>query len=198
MHENRYSGAWSVCVIIRPHMTPMGNFICSVCGQSHEGVPLSWGPEDPDMWGDLPSEGRQERGELGTDQCVIDDQHFFIRGRVEIPLTDMSEKFAWLIWVEVSAADFDDMHKKWNQEGRESTAPYSARLANHLTLYRQPTIGLRVKLQTMPVGTRPLIEIVGDHQLHREQINGISSHDVQQIAQRILSGAPSPPAPESC
>jgi hypothetical protein len=165
----------------------MANFTCSVCGQSHDGAPLSWGPDAPDMWVCLPHEGREERGELGSDQCVIDEKHFFIRGRIEIAVTDMGEKFAWLVWVEVSATDFLDMSSKWELEGRESTAPYSGRLANQLGLYSQPTFGLSVKIQTRPVGTRPFIEITEDHLLQRQQKDGISSHEVQQIGERILS-----------
>ena len=169
-------------------VTPAGKFTCSICGESHEGAPLSWGPDAPDMWADLPPDGREERGELGSDQCVIDDKHFFVRGRIEIPVTDTGEDFAWLVWAEVSATDILDMASQWEMEGRESAAPYPARLANRLSLYSAPTLGLSVRLHTRAVGIRPLIEVIADHPLHKEQQNGISSHQVQQIAQRLLSG----------
>jgi len=96
----------------------MNNFTCRTCGQNHEGVPLSWEPDAPDMWVELPKEGRSQRGEVGSDQCVTDDKHFFIRGRIEIPLMDMQEDFAWLVWAEVSRTDFLDMSSKWKSEGR--------------------------------------------------------------------------------
>ena len=140
------------------------------------------------MWANLPNENRSERGELGTDQCVIDEKYFFIRGRIEIPVTDMDDEFAWLVWVEVTAAYFLDISEKWESEGRESTAPYSARLANSLPIYEEPTLGLSVQLHTRPIGARPLIAVTQEHLLHREQMSGISSHQVAEIAQRILSG----------
>ncbi|HWH59918.1 MAG TPA: DUF2199 domain-containing protein [Terriglobales bacterium] len=62
--------------------------------------------------------GFSQRGEVGSDQCVIDDKHFFIRGGIEIPLMDMQEDFAWLVWAEVSRTDFLDMSSKWKSEGR--------------------------------------------------------------------------------
>jgi hypothetical protein len=37
---------------------------------------------------------RTRRGELTSDQCVIDHQHFFVRGPVEIPVLDDDNPFA--------------------------------------------------------------------------------------------------------
>jgi hypothetical protein len=162
-------------------------YLCSVCGQNHDGVPLSWGPNAPDMWAALPPEGREERGEVGSDQCVIDEKHFFIRGRIEIPVLDTGELFAWLVWAEVSARNFLSMFDMWTVEGRETTAPYEGRLANNLTLYADSTLGLHVKLHTRPVGQRPFIEVVEDHPLFREQRDGVSHHQVQAISHRLQS-----------
>jgi hypothetical protein len=66
-------------------------------------------------------------------------------------------------------------------------APYTGRLANNLGIYSDPTLGLRVKIHTRPVGDRPYIEVLEDHALHHEQRDGISSHRVQSIA-HILRG----------
>ena len=160
----------------------MDSYSCRICGQIHSGVPLSWGPDAPDMWAELPIDEQAARGELGTDQAVIDASHFFIRGRLEIPVTDTSDLFAWLVWVEVSEDSFDNMSQLWTVAGREKTPPYDGQLSNRLALYSEPTLGLKVKLHTRPVGERPFVEVVGDHQLRYEQGNGISAHRVQEIA----------------
>ncbi|HUA00649.1 MAG TPA: DUF2199 domain-containing protein [Candidatus Aquilonibacter sp.] len=162
------------------------SFTCSVCGRNHQGAPLSWGPDAPDAWAALASGERESRGECGTDQCVIDEKHFFIRGRIEIPVTDTGETFAWLVWVRVSAPDFFRMSDMWTVDGREMSPPYSAALANLLPLYSEPTLGLSVRLHTRPVGVRPFVEILGDHSLRGQQRNGISSHEVQAIADKFL------------
>jgi hypothetical protein len=94
------------------------SYLCSVCGKSHEGIPSSWGPDAPDMWAALPVDGREDRGEVGTDQAVIDESHFYIRGRVEIPVVETGDLFTWLLWVEVSPNDFLSMSDLWTVDGR--------------------------------------------------------------------------------
>jgi hypothetical protein len=166
-----------------------GSYICDTCGKTHDGAPLSWGPDAPYMWGALTPDERSKRGELGTDQCVIDEKHFFVRGRIEIPVLDTGEVFAWLVWVEVSPSDFARMSKVWTVAGREKTSPmYEGRLANELPIYENPTLGLTAKLHTRTVGVRPLVELTGTHELANEQRNGISSHRVQEIADKLMGG----------
>ena len=141
------------------------------------------------MWAKLSPDEQALRGEAGTDQTVIDDRHFFIRGRLEDPITETGETFAWLVWVEVSADDFFKMSNLWTVEGRETKAePYDGRLANNLGIYKEPTLGLPVKVQTRRVGERPLVQILGEHQLRDEQLRGITLHRVQEVYQRFISG----------
>jgi hypothetical protein len=140
------------------------------------------------MWTALPLEGREERGEVGTDQAVIDGSHFFIRGRIEIPVVNTGDLFAWLVWAEVSGEDFLNISDLWTVKGREATAPYEARLANNLGLYSEHSLGLRVRLHTRPIGDRPFVEIVEEHPLRYQQRNGISAHRVQEIAHLLWPG----------
>ena len=162
------------------------SYVCSVCNQEHEGPPYVWGPSAPDAWAQLDNSSRGTKGEIGTDQCVIDGEHFFVIGRLEIPVQNQSEIFAWLIWVEVKREDIYDMTEKWNQPGRESTHPYQGTLANQLGLYKANTLGLPVQVHTRKLGERPFIEVMGQHQLAIEQTDGISQFRVQEIAE-ILS-----------
>ena len=164
------------------------SYTCSNCGQNHNGAPMSWGPDAPDMWAALVPDEREKRGELGTDQCVLDEEHFFVRGRIEIPVQDTTDPFAWLIWIEVSVGDFLTISDLWTVVGREQKSlPYEGHLANELSLYERPTLGLAVKLCTRAVGNRPFVEITDDHELRNEQRNGISRHRVQQIADKVLN-----------
>jgi hypothetical protein len=163
-------------------------YTCRICGLVHDGLPLSWGPDAPDMWAEMSPDERSQRGEAGTDQTVIDDRHFFIRGRIEDPITETGETFAWLVWVEVSATDFFEMSELWTVEGRETKAePCDGRLANSLRIYEEPTLGLSVKVHTRPVGDRPFVEIMGEHQLRDEQIRGITLHRVKEIHRGLMS-----------
>jgi hypothetical protein len=44
------------------------------------------------------------RVDLTADQCVIDEEHFFIRGHIVLPIVGSSETFAWSVWRELSDA----------------------------------------------------------------------------------------------
>jgi hypothetical protein len=143
---------------------------------------LSWGPDAPDMWAAISVNEREERGEVGTDQAIIDGDHFFVRGRIEINVSDTDDLFAWLVWVEVSKDDFRSIGELWTIKGREKTDPYKGHLANSLPGYLNSTLGVIVKVHTRPVGVRPFIEIIEDHALRSEQRDGISAHRVQGIA----------------
>src|SRR5271154_3374527 len=105
---------------------------CSVCGEEHPGPPWVWGPDAPDPW-NAADESQRSEGELSSDQCVFsEDEHArcSVRGRLEIPVLENEESFAWLVWIEVDPNDFLDMREKWFHAGRESVPPYNGVLAN--------------------------------------------------------------------
>ncbi|WP_390891608.1 DUF2199 domain-containing protein [Edaphobacter flagellatus] len=158
------------------------SYICSTCGSTHDGPPYVWGVPSPDAWAELSPEEQNERGECSSDQCVIDDEQFFVIGRIEIPVSGSTEPFAWLAWVEVGVDDFVDIRQKWFIEGRETTPAYAGRLANKLPTYSQSTLGLQVNLITNPLPNRPSIHLVDEHAIRDEQAKGITEHRVAQIA----------------
>ncbi len=140
------------------------------------------------MWAELSPDERAQRGEAGTDQTVIDERHFFVRGRIEDQITETGETFSWLVWIEVSANDFLKMSDLWTVEGREKKVePCDGRLANNLAIYKERTLGLPVKLHTRPVGVRPFVEVLADHQLRDEQRRGMTLHRVQEIYEQLTS-----------
>ena len=164
------------------------SYTCSVCNQIHQGPPWVWGPNAPDAWVRIVDDAQRAEGELGSDQCVFpetDRARCFVRGRLEIPVLGADESFAWLVWVEVQPNDFFDMSEKWNQEDRETSAPYEGVLANHLSIFENETLSLPVRIHTRPVGERPFIEIAGEHRLAAEQKNGISELRIQEIAELL-------------
>src|SRR5215469_12500003 len=69
--------------------------MCSTCGQWHDELPMSFGPEAPYWYDIIGPQERPSRAELGSDQCIIDHQHFFIRACLEIPVIDATEPFTW-------------------------------------------------------------------------------------------------------
>src|SRR5690349_8147603 len=135
---------------------PPDSYICATCGQSHAGLPFSFAADSPDMYANLSQEQRDSRTIIGTDQCIIDEQHFFLRGCLEIPIIGEPEPFIWGLWATVWEKDFDEISASWELQGREKThGPFKGRLANSIKDYPE-TLNLKLKIVLQPVGTRPL------------------------------------------
>ena len=146
------------------------------------------GADAPALWYALPEGERAERAFLSSDECVIDDEHFFVRGRVVLPVDGGADSFVWLVWVSLSAANFQRMGELWETEGRESEPPYFGWLQSALP-YDESTLSLKTAVHTMPLGERPEIEIQSEgHQLALEQAHGISMGRAQEIVERALHG----------
>ena len=72
----------------------MTGFFCKSCGEFHAELPMCFGPSAPALWFTIPEADLPARGELTSDQCVIDEKYFFILGRIVL-LT-----FGFFVWCE--------------------------------------------------------------------------------------------------
>jgi hypothetical protein len=132
---------------------------CATCGKSHVGVPMSFAAEFPDMYANMKREQRDTRALIGSDQCVIDQQWFFLRGCLEVPILGSEEPFVWGLWAWFKEVVYDEVTDFWTLEGREKLhGPYKGRLANALTVYPE-THNLKTEISLQAVGTRPLFRI---------------------------------------
>ena len=168
----------------------MIGFVCATCGKYHDELPMCFGVQAPALWYSIPEGERAARAELTSDQCVIEgieERHFFLLGRILIPVIDGPSPFIWLAWVSLSEGNFLRACELWETEGRESEPYYFGWLQSDLPSYGRNTLSLRTHVQTMPLGERPKILLEHtDHPLSIEQHHGISMARVQQIAEAAL------------
>jgi hypothetical protein len=157
---------------------------CVSCGQLHEKIPLSYGPSAPEYWYATEESQRATRWMLSDDVATMDDQHFFIRGRLEIPIIDHPEPFVWLVWTTLSREDFQRTFESWETEGRENEPPMFGWLSTVLPY--PDTINLKTNVHTRPVGLRPRIELEPtDHPLAIEQRTGITWKRVEELTRQF-------------
>ena len=71
------------------------SYECATCGQIHAGLPMSFAAEFPDQYANMAREVRDTRTVISSDQCIIDQQWFFIRGCLDIPILGSDEPFLW-------------------------------------------------------------------------------------------------------
>ena len=168
----------------------MQGYQCSTCREFHSGLPFSYSSPAPAPYFAIPEGERDDRVLLSFDQCVIDDEHFFILGRLEIPVLDADEDlFSWNAWVSLSEKNFNRATELWETAGREKEPPYFGWLSTSLPCYVVDTFLLKANIHTRPVGERPFIQLEPtDHPLAIEQRNGIGLKRIQEIAECALHG----------
>ncbi len=172
----------------------MEGYICSICGQYHQGLPLNYGSPAPALFYTVPEKERSKRVFLSSDQCeirgkkLLDAPTYFIAGNINIPIIGTKEIFQWTVWVSLSKENYKKAVKLWNQVSREKEPPYFGWLSTLLPMSLYPeTLNLKTNVHTRPVGIRPFIELEPtDHPLAVEQRNGISWERVQEITELVL------------
>jgi len=166
------------------------SYACRRCGERHRGLPMSYGTDAPDYWD--PSLAGDKSSTLGQEQCVIKDEHFFVRGRLVIPVTDAAgSEFDWGVWVSLSRESFTRALSLWTTPGREREQPYFGWMSTELPLYEPSTLSLGTRVHTQAVGQRPLVELEPtDHPLAVEQRTGITLARVQEIAETLMHALP--------
>src|SRR5688500_4305799 len=98
-------------------------FKCSACGEVPRGV-QSYGAEAPLNYYAVPETERASGCALGTDDCVIDEKDFFVRGCIEIPVYGESDPLSWGVWVSLSESSFKQWRESLHMERRSHIGPF--------------------------------------------------------------------------
>lgn len=163
----------------------MFSFKCASCGEVHEGMP-SFGAHAPLSYYDIPQGERERRCDLGSDDCVIDNEFFFVRGCIEIPVTGVTEPFSWGVWVSLSEVNFSEWVKWYDLDEPSHVGPFFGWLNAWLKPYPD-TINLKTMAHIRDNGIRPCIELQPtEHPLAIEQGNGITVERVAELYSIIM------------
>jgi hypothetical protein len=163
------------------------SYVCSHCGKHHPGIPLSFAANFPDPYASLKKEERETRAIIGTDQCVIDQEQFYIRGCIELPIRETDSVFLWGVWARVHEKDYDEISAHSLYEGRENKiGPYKGKFANSLSIYPE-TLNLKLEIRIKPVGARPAFVLEDpEHPMAAEQGIGLTMQQAEEYACLLL------------
>ena len=165
-------------------MPDLDGFQCRTCGQWHSSVPLDYSYDAPHYWTrELDSDPDSFHN---ADLCVIRNEHFFVRGVIEIPISGHEGAFCYGVWVSLSKGNFQRMVDLWEDPAIVNEPPYFGWLCNSIDLYPE-TLNLKTNVKSRKVGLRPFIELEPtDHPLAVEQRNGITWIRVREIAEKTM------------
>lgn len=107
---------------------------CGGCDQWHTGPMLDLAFGQPAYWrSDLPAGSRWEvlpsgailkasKSFLDEDYCAVDDESFFVRGLIHLPILGTSETFRWGAWGSLSRENFEKLLRA-DSKGDRLVAP---------------------------------------------------------------------------
>jgi hypothetical protein len=149
----------------------MNRYRCNTCGQVHDDLP-NIGSDEPYPYLTVPEDQRQRRTWLTADTCIIDDQDYFIRGVLEIPVHDYSEKFGFGVWVSQKKENFEAYRR---DPDSSAIGPFFGWLCTQISYYSVDTLQLKTMAHFRDCGLRPFIVLEPtDHPLAIDQREGIT------------------------
>jgi len=117
---------------------------------------------------------------------VVDDQFFFLKGNLYLPVVDGKGFFTHTLWVAVSRQNFARALALWKDPVRTQEPAYPGWLSNQLLGY-PATINLKAFLHSRRVGSRFFVELSGSpHPLVQEHLKGVTQARIQAIAEAAV------------
>ena len=162
-------------------------FKCECCGLEYDQMPLCFGSDYPDYYYSIPPDEREDRIEMKESLCVIDEKHFFHRGRLTIPINDFDEDLVFNVWTSISEENFGLRMDLWEDTNRINQEPYFGWLQTHVPTYGD-TLNKKTIAIENEVGLIPSIKMIEEnHLLSSNQESGISFETAKKIVNQILS-----------
>jgi hypothetical protein len=176
---------------------------CGSCEEWHTGPMLDVGFDQPRYWSEdcdlgsrwevLPS-GEMLKGWktfLDEDYCAIDDEFFFVRGIIHLPILGAAESFRWGVWGSLSRENFEKLLRMEGDPELVQLPPMFSWLSSWMPDYPD-TGSLKMFAHIQEPGMRPHFRLErADHPLAQEYHNGISPERVKEIMFNSLPAQPS-------
>lgn len=166
---------------------------CSSCEEWHTGPLLDLTYDSPYYWTSehqeesdrarlLPSWSKgRPKTILDENYCAINDEDFFIRGIISLPIIGASEAFRWGIWGSLSRENFEKMLEMHEDPKRIELPPMFSWLSSQISDYPD-TLNLKMYAHMREIGSKPDFELeLTDHPLAREFHYGISPERIREI-----------------
>jgi hypothetical protein len=152
---------------------------CPCCGLRHEGL-FDLVCAEPDVW--RSRDVVPARNDLGTpknilteDICVIEDEHYFIRCVLDLPIVGaQGQAFGFGVWSTLSFENFKTYVRSFDNGEQSGLGPWFGWLSNTVVGYPE-TLSLKCHVHPRNGRLRPALELEPtSHPLAIEQREGIT------------------------
>lgn len=171
---------------------------CGSCEEWHTGPCLDFGYDQPNYWESgndkstrwsiLPSGAvdKPSKSFLDDDYCAVNDEYFFVRGLIHLPIIGTAENLCWGVWGSLSRQNFEALLKADQTAERVDLPPMFSWLNTWISGYPD-TRSLKMHAHIQEPGKRPHFELEpSDHPLAQEFHHGITPESVKEIMLKRL------------
>jgi hypothetical protein len=170
---------------------------CGTCEEWHYGPCLDFSYNSPCHWTSEYEEANQvgfflsgseglPTNYLDEDHCVIDGEHYFVRGVLHLPIIGTDETFRWGVWGSLSRENFEKLLEMDDDPKRVELGPMFSWLSSSIVEYPD-TVNLKMYAHIQEPDDRPIFELEPtDHPLSQEYHHGITAERVKEIMMRRL------------
>ena len=166
---------------------------CGSCEEWHSGPCLDFGFSEPYYWGTdhaktsrwtnlIPREIKKpSKTFLDSDYCSVNDESFFVRGLIHLPIIGAAETFRWGVWGSLSRTSFETLLKMDHNPKRVELPPMFSWLSSKFPEYPD-TLNLKMYAHIREPGLCPSFRLEPtDHPLAQEYHHGITPERVREI-----------------
>ncbi|WP_133274142.1 DUF2199 domain-containing protein [Hymenobacter radiodurans] len=158
------------------------SYKCACCGQIHDSLP-DIGFAKPDPFFTVPEGERKDRVKLTNETCIIDNDEFFIRGLIELPVHGQETTFGLGVWVSQKAENFATYMREPNSA---EIGPYFGWLCSSIPAFGS-TLNLKTRVHFQGNNLRPWIELEPtNHPLAIAQQEGVSLERAWEIVHQYM------------
>ncbi len=159
---------------------------CSSCEEWHYGPCLDFSYDAPVYWTSENEGTEVPTNMLNEDFCIVDGEHYFIRGVIHLPIIGTTETFCWGVWGSLSRENFEKVVAMNDDPDRVDLPPMFSWLSNEIDEYPD-TLNLKMYAHIQQLEKRPVFELEPtDHPLSQEFYDGITPERVKEIMMRRL------------
>ncbi|HEX3584639.1 MAG TPA: DUF2199 domain-containing protein, partial [Candidatus Angelobacter sp.] len=166
---------------------------CGSCDEWHAGPCLDFGYDSPHYWLDEHEKASQKfklspswskkhnETFLTEDYCATDDEYFFVRGLIHLPIIGAAETLRWGVWGSLSKENFVKLREMDDKAERVELSPMFSWLSTQIPEYPD-TLSLKMYAHIQEPGMRPHFFLErSDHPLAQEYHHGIAPERVKEI-----------------
>lgn len=159
------------------------SYICPCCGKAHEGLPdIAF--ERPIHAYHVPEHERAQRVRLTSDLCVVDEEYYFIRGLIEIPIRGQASTLGIGAWISQKPDNFRTYENNFDSA---DIGPFFGWLSNDFMFMGESALNLKTMAHFNDAALRPNIVLQPtEHPLSVAQKEGITLDQAWEFVHEYL------------